>query len=65
MWDHKKWAWWLVPWPFLVGLSRIYIFVHYPSDVLFGMINGIIWALIGLLLAKAVYGLIEKKRQIS
>ena len=29
------------------------------------MINGIIWALIGLLLAKAVYGLIEKKRQIS
>lgn len=25
----------------LVGISRIYLFVHYPSDVMFGMISGL------------------------
>lgn len=30
----------------LMGLSRLYLFVHYPSDVLFGAILGILIALL-------------------
>lgn len=30
----------------LVGLSRIYLQVHYPSDVAFGMLCGLVWVLL-------------------
>jgi undecaprenyl-diphosphatase len=35
-----------------IGLTRVYLGVHYPSDVLGGWCAGIAWALICLLFAK-------------
>ena len=60
---HRKWQWWFVILPFLVGCSRIYIFVHYPSDVLFGMLNGILWGTLGFLFANALYEFIEARTE--
>lgn len=44
----------------LMGFSRIYVEVHYCTDVLGGALVGIIYAVIGVLIAKAVYPLVEK-----
>lgn len=45
--DKKKWAWALMIIPVIVGITRIIRCVHYPSDVLGGMIIGILVGLIG------------------
>ena len=44
----------------LMGFSRIYVEVHYCTDVLGGAVVGIIYAVIGVLIAKALYPVIEK-----
>ena len=45
--EKKKWAWLLLLIPVIVGISRIIRCVHYPSDVLGGMICGVAAGLIG------------------
>lgn len=46
---------------FLIGFSRIYIHVHYPSDVVAGMLTGIIFGLIAcLILFKGFGKLLDK-----
>jgi undecaprenyl-diphosphatase len=41
---------------FLVGLTRVYLGVHWPTDVLAGWTAGGVWALISLLVAKWLQG---------
>ena len=38
---NKKYSWTGFILALLIGFSRIYLCVHYPSDVLFGFIDGI------------------------
>ena len=53
---RKKWTWiFLMIIPLVVGFTRIIRCVHYPSDVLFGMIIGIGSGLIGFLVAYLLF----------
>lgn len=58
-----RWGW---PWVVLavgVGLSRIYVGVHYPYQVLFGWAVGAFIAWMGLESAKAFESLRQKRRE--
>ncbi len=45
-WVNKKYRLSIFIWPIIVGYSRIYLGVHYPSDIFFGAIDGILFGII-------------------
>lgn len=47
----------------LMGFSRLYLYVHYPTDVLTGAILGIIFGIIGYKLQKIIYNKFLKTEQ--
>lgn len=49
----------------LIAFSRLYLYVHYPTDVLFSVVLGIGIAFLGNYLVKQGYALYEKKKQPS
>lgn len=49
-------------WIFLIGLSRIYLGAHYPSDILAGYLVGFWWLLTVLLVDKTISFSKETKR---
>lgn len=53
---NKKWYWGLTAILFaaLIGFSRMYLYVHYPTDVLAGMALGMLIAVIVWAIAKKV-----------
>lgn len=44
----------------IMGFSRIYVEVHYCTDVIGGAIVGIVYALIGVLIAKYLFPIVDK-----
>ena len=41
---RSKWVWLLFIWPVVFSLSRIYVGVHYPVDILVGILAGLLSA---------------------
>ena len=44
--ENKKWSAFWFALAILMGISRLYLFVHYPTDVLAGLILGIVFAIL-------------------
>ena len=46
---------------FVIGLSRVYLGVHYPTDILAGWTAGLVWAIVCWLVTRALqkWGLVE------
>ncbi|WNB93777.1 phosphatase PAP2 family protein [Bacillus sp. NEB1478] len=58
---QKPWILWVgTIFPFLLGISRIYIGVHYPSDILAGFCIGVLCCL-GLIGISTFYGKVKQK----
>ena len=51
---NKKWSWLALVFAVLMGISRIYLVVHFPSDVVGGAITGTIAGMLGTLIAMRV-----------
>ena len=47
---------------FLVAFSRLYLYVHYPTDVIFSMFAGILLGLLGCAIVSIVYHFLPQKR---
>ena len=45
----------------LIGYSRLYVGVHFPTDVLGGAILGVLYGIAGFYLGKKLIGVIERK----
>jgi membrane-associated phospholipid phosphatase len=52
----KKYTWPVLIFPLLMGMSRIYLMVHYASDVLAGLVAGTICGVAAYFIVKALYG---------
>ncbi|HEX8425081.1 phosphatase PAP2 family protein [Hymenobacter sp.] len=49
LWQHRShpvWATLLVLWALLIGLTRVYLHVHYPTDVVAGFAAGLLWLIL-------------------
>ena len=54
LWD-KKWGTLALIWAGLIAFSRMYLFVHFPTDVLVGLVIGVLMAVISWYIVKQFY----------
>ncbi len=54
-----------VPYVALMAISRNYLMAHYPTDVLTAALVGLFSALVAYLIAKLIFDLLEKKREVK
>lgn len=60
--NNKKIKWIFPVYSVLIGCSRLYLMVHYATDVIGGMICGITAGIIAYFIVKAVLKLLEKTK---
>ena len=64
--EKKKWpAIPLMIFAFLVGISRIYVMVHYPTDVIVGMVIGTLAGVVAYYLSKALRNFLARRKALK
>ena len=61
----RKWAIPVFVLAILISFSRLYIFMHYPSDVFASVVLGVIFGILGVVIVNGIYKLIEKKKGVK
>jgi undecaprenyl-diphosphatase len=56
-----KYRWLIFLWPAVTEYSRMYLGVHYPSDIFFGTLDGILW---GIIFFK-VFDYLKKRKNVE
>ena len=46
----------------MISFSRLYIGIHYPTDVLFGIFDGIVLGIIAILIGNVIFKKIDEKK---
>ncbi len=59
---NKKWGIAALVLAALIAFSRMYLYVHYPTDILVGVILGVLFAYIGKRLSNLLFDTLEKKK---
>ena len=59
---HKKWGSGALAVAALIAFSRLYLYVHYPSDVFAGTLLGILCGMCAYYIVKTVFNRIDRKR---
>ncbi len=65
LWYSRK-KWLIIPttiWAILIGFSRIYVHVHYPTDVLGGILSGLLCAFLACLLLRCLEMFWKKRKE--
>lgn len=60
--NNKKWGWAAIAIAALTAFSRLYLYMHYPTDVLGGAILGIIDGLLAVFIVKKIGERIAKRK---
>ena len=60
--NRKKRSWPVLLFAVLMGVTRMYIVVHYPTDIIGGLIAGAVGGLLGWLVVCLVWRLLEQHR---
>lgn len=56
----KKWSWVALPFTLIMAFTRVYLIVHYTTDVIGGLLVGTVAAVAGYYLTQLVYRLLKK-----
>ena len=60
MWQNRKWGVPVTIFAALMGFSRIYVEVHYCTDVIAGVVSGAVCALVAVLIVKYLFPVVDK-----
>ena len=59
---RKKFTFPVLVFPLLMGMSRVYLMVHYTSDVLAGLVAGALGGVAAYFITKAIFGALDAHR---